>query len=60
MTLKHILLSVSVLLSAVMFLVNCSQEPASTNTAESGSSCSETTEMIDPFSGESQLFCVAW
>ena len=60
MTFKRILLSVPVLLFVMLFITNCSQEPASPSTAESGSQCSETTEMIDPFSGESQLFCVAW
>ena len=60
MTFKRFLLSAPVLLFVMVFLANCSQEPASPSTAESESQCSETTEMIDPFSGESQLFCVAW
>ena len=57
MTLKRAILSITVLLSTMMIFVGC-QSPAPSDSTEPESACSVTTNMIDPFSGEQQLYCI--
>ena len=57
MTLKRLMLSISVLLSTMVLIIGC-QSPAPSGATEPESACSVTTYLIDPFSGEQQLYCI--
>ena len=57
MTLKHLIHAVSAMLFTLVIIVGC-QSPAPSDTTEPESACSVTTYLIDPFSGEQQLYCI--
>ena len=57
MTLKHRIHSVSAMLSTLVIIVGC-QLPVPSDTTEPESACRVTTYLIDPFSGEQQLYCI--